>query len=286
MTNQSSHHNIAYRRMTEADLPSAYGLTQAANWAHRLEDWQLLYRVGCGFVAHENGAMVGSGLCWKFGTMHAALGMIVVSPQRQGKGIGRELMNLILAELGARCTMLTATPAGQPLYEKLGFVPIGMVIQHQGTMQRTTPLTLAPGERLRPVVASDLPEMVTLLQRALGMPRDDVMAQVLDVADGVLLEKDGKALGFSIVRRFGRGHMIGPVVAPDTERAKALIAHWSHAHADCFVRVDVTGDSGLSDWVDSLGLVTGEPGVRMVRGQAPVPDGTVKQYAILSQATG
>jgi hypothetical protein len=82
--------------------------------------------------------------------------------------------------------------------------------------------------------------------------------------------------------------MIGPVVAPDTERAKALIAHWAEAYEGSFVRVDVTGDSGLSPWAESLGLALVGPSVRMARGKVPVPvsDGTVRQYAILSQAIG
>jgi hypothetical protein len=39
--------------------------------------------------------------------------------------IGRKLMNLVLGELGDRCTLLNATVAGQPLYESLGFKAIG-----------------------------------------------------------------------------------------------------------------------------------------------------------------
>lgn len=283
---QDSIAGITYRRMTEDDLSSAHGLTQVVRWAHRLEDWQLMLRLGTGFVAEENGTLLATGLCWKFGNAHASLGMIIVSPERQGKGIGRELMNLVLEELGDRCILLTATPAGQPLYEKLGFVPTGSVVQHQGTMQRTLPLAPAAGERIRPVAAGDLPALAALATRALGMPREEMMAQLLGVTEGALLDKDGEALGFSLIRRFGRGHMIGPVVAPDAERAKALIGYWAQTYAGSFVRVDVTGDSGLSPWVESLGLALVEPSVRMARGQAPVSDGTVEQYAILSQAIG
>jgi predicted N-acetyltransferase YhbS len=286
MTNQTRNAGITYRRMTEDDLPSAHGLTQVVRWAHRLEDWQFMHRIGTGFVAEENGTLVGSGLCWKFGTTHASLGMIIVSPERQGKGIGRELMNLILEELGKRCILLTATPAGQPLYEKLGFVPTGSVVRHQGTMQQTSSVALAAGERIRPVVAGDLQALAALATRALGMPREDLIAQLLNVAEGVVIEKNCEAIGFSMMRRFGRGHVIGPVVAPDTERAKALIAYWAEAYAGSFVRVDVTGESGLSAWVESLGLASVGPSVRMTRGQAPVSDGTVSQYAILSQAIG
>jgi predicted N-acetyltransferase YhbS len=286
VTNQTTNTSITYRQMNGNDLPSAHGLSQVLRWAHRLEDWQFIHRLGTGFVAEEDGALIGTALCWKFGEAHASLGMIIVSPEQQGKGIGRELMNLVLEELGERCILLTATPAGQPLYEKLGFVPTGTLNQQQGTMQQTAPIALAAGESIRPVAAGDLQTLAALATRALGMPREDVMAQVLNVAEGVLIEKDGEALGFSMMRRFGRGHVIGPVVAPDTERAKALIAHWAQTYAGSFVRVDVTGESGLSTWVESLGLVLIEPGVTMVRGQAPVSDDTVKQYAVLNQAIG
>jgi predicted N-acetyltransferase YhbS len=277
---------ITYRRMTETDLAPAHGLSQAVAWAHRREDWQFMLRAGTGFVAEDNGALAGTGLCWKFGSTHASLGMIIVAPERQGKGIGHGLMNLVLEELGGRSIVLTATPAGQPLYEKLGFVPTGTVDHHQGTMRPTAPPALPTGERIRPVAAGDLQALAALATRAVGMPRADLMARLLDEAEGVLIEKDGVALGFSMIRPFGRGHMIGPVVAPDTERARVLIAHWAARYAGSFVRVDVTGASGLGAWVESLGLALAGPSVRMARGQAPVADGTVGQYAILSQAIG
>jgi len=286
MTHQTRNAGIVYRRMTGDDLPSAHGMTQAVRWAHRLEDWQFMHRIGTGFVAEENGTLVGTGLCWKFGTTHASLGMIIVAPERQGKGIGRELMNLVLEELGDRCILLTATPAGQPLYEKLGFVPTGSVVHHQGTMQQTSAVALPGREHIRPVAAGDLQALAALATRALGMPREELMTQFLDVAEGALIERNGEAIGFSMMRRFGHGHVIGPVVAPDTERARALIAYWAGAYAGSFVRVDVTGESGLSAWVESLGLAPVGPSVRMTRGQPPVSDGTVWQYAVLSQAIG
>jgi GNAT superfamily N-acetyltransferase len=286
MTDPTRNAGITYRRMTGHDLPSAHDLSQAVGWAHRLEDWQLMRHLGTGFVAEQRGTLAGTGLCWKFGNTHASLGMIIVSQERQGKGIGRELMNLVLEELGERCILLTATPLGQPLYEKLGFVPTGTVDHHQGMMQQPSPLALAAGERIRPVAAADLQALAALATRALGMPREELMAQMLNVAEGVLIEKDGEALGFSLMRPFGRGRVIGPVVAPDMQRAKVLIAHWAQTYAGSFVRVDVTGDSGLSPWVESLGLALVGPSVRMVRGQAPISDGTVEQYAIISQALG
>ena len=290
MSHRTIHTGIACRRMSERDLAAAHTLTQAVFWAHRREDWQFMLDSGAGFVAEDaneaDGALAGTGLCWKYGAAHGALGMIIVAPDRQGQGIGRELMHRILEELGGRCIQLTATPAGQPLYEKLGFVPTGSVVHHQGTLRRMLAVQPAAGERIRPATSADLPALSRLSLRALGMPRDEVLAQLLNVADGVVLEKDGAPLGFSMIRRFGLGHMIGPVVAQDAERARALIGHWSADHAGGIVRVDVTGDSGLGRWLESLGLAVRGPSVRMARGRMPAPDGTLGQYAILNQAMG
>jgi hypothetical protein len=116
------------------------------------------------------------------------------------------------------------------------------------------------------------------------MSRDAVLKQLVSVAEGAVLERNGELAGFSFIRRFGRGHAIGPVVAPDSERAKALIAHWSSAYAGSFVRVDVTGTSGLGDWLAEVGLVQVDTGVAMARNGAPLRDDAVMQFAIVNQA--
>jgi GNAT superfamily N-acetyltransferase len=270
--------------MNENDLSAAHALSQTVRWPHRLEDWQFVLRLGTGFVAKEGGAMIGTGLCWKQGDSHASLGMIIVSPEHQGKGIGRELMNLVLEELGNRCTLLIATPAGQPLYERLGFVATGTIHQHQGTMAPIAPVVLAAGENIRLADPGDIAKIIALANRAAGMSRDVVLKQLVSVAEGVVLERNGELAGFSFIRRFGRGHAIGPLVAPDSERAKALIAHWSSAYAGSFVRVDVTGTSNLGDWLTEAGLAQVDTGVAMARNGAPHQDEAVKQFAIINQA--
>ncbi len=284
MTTKTTDTAIAYRSMTEHDLPAAHALSQTMRWPHRLEDWQFVLVLGAGFVAEEGGAVIGTGLCWKQGEDHASLGMIIVSPQHQGKGIGRELMNRVLEELGQRCTLLIATPAGQPLYERLGFAATGAIHQHQGTMAAVASVALAAGERIRLAEPGDIAKIIELANRATGMSRDAVLGQLLSMAEGAVLERNGELAGFSLMRRFGRGHAIGPVVAPDSERAKALIAHWSEAYAGSFVRVDVTGSGGLGAWLAQAGLVQVDTGVAMARNGVPGQDEAVMQFAIVNQA--
>ncbi len=284
MTIQTADTAIAYRSMTEHDLPAAHALSQTMRWPHRLEDWQYVLALGAGFVAEEGSAVIGTGLCWKQGEDHASLGMIIVSPAHQGKGIGRDMMNMVLGELGKRCTLLIATPAGQPLYERLGFAATGAIHQHQGTMAAVASVALAAGERIRLAEPGDITKIIELANRATGMSRDAVLKQLFPTAEGVVLERNGELAGFSIMRRFGRGHAIGPVVAPDSERAKALIAHWSDAYACSFVRVDITASSGLGAWLDGAGLVQVDTGVAMACNGVPPQDATVMQFAIVNQA--
>jgi GNAT superfamily N-acetyltransferase len=284
MTSQDTDTTIAYRRMNESDLAAAHALSQGLRWPYRLEDWQFLLRLGAGFVAQECGAVIGTGLCWKQGDSHGSLGAIIVSPEHQGKGIGRKLMNLVLEELAGRCTLLNATPAGQPLYESLGFKATGTIHQHQGTMVATLPVALAQGERIRTITTDDIAKLVALANRASGMSRDNVLKQLACAAEGAALERNGELVGFSMMRRFGLGHAIGPVVAPDSERARALVTCWSEAYAGSFVRLDVAGTSGLGGSLTAMGLVQVDTVVTMARNGVPAQDESIKQFAVLNQS--
>src|SRR5438067_1393713 len=86
----------------------------------------------------------------------------------------------------------------------------------------------------------------------------------------VVLDEQEQARGFAMLRRFGRGHAIGPVVAPDVEGAKALIAHLAGLNAGRFTRIDIDFASGLAEWVESLGLLRVDAPTTMLRGPALV----------------
>jgi hypothetical protein len=223
-------------------------------------------------------------VCWKQGDRHGSLGAIIVSPEHQGKGIGRRLTQLLMQELGGRCMLLNATVAGQPLYESLGFTSIGTIHQHQGTMLAAPPVVLPNGESIRPITADDRAKLVGLANAATGMMRDKVLTQLAGIAHGAALERRGELVGFSMIRRFGLGHAIGPVVAPDSGRAAALIMCWTEAYAGSFVRLDVTGTSGLDDRLAAIGLLKVDTVVTMARHGVPAPDDGLKQFATLNQS--
>lgn len=280
---------IQYRRFTVADIEAAHALSAELKWSHRAEDWQFVANAGSGLVAEQDARVIGTVLCWKYGTTTASLGMVIVSPAHQGHGIGRRLTELALEELGSRATLLHATPAGRPLYEKLGFAPVGTLDQHQGAAFQPPLVSLAPGERLRPLGASDTPRLIELASRASGLERGAVLPALLECADGIGLDRDGELVGFALFRRFGRGFAIGPVVAPragEPQHAKALISHWLALNAGMFVRIDVPGGSGLTEWLEALGLLRVDSVVKMLRNpqHAAPADAAFAEYGIINQA--
>ncbi|CAN7570948.1 GNAT family N-acetyltransferase [Trinickia sp. LjRoot230] len=282
---------IHYRRFAQSDVAAAHALTLELKWPHRAEDWQFVADLGDGIVAECDNRVIGTAFVWKYGTDAASLGMVIVSSAYQGAGVGRRLMERALETLGSRATVLHATPAGRPLYEKLGFVAIGMLDQHQGAALQPPLVPLPPSERLRPLGANDTPRLVELASRASGLDRSAVLPALIECADGIGLDRDGELVGFALFRRFGRGRAIGPVVAPRTAepfRAKALIGHWLASNPGKFVRIDVPGDAGLHAWLESLGLLRVDSVVKMARHgeRLASQDPQFAQYGIINQAIG
>src|SRR5205085_3245778 len=110
----------------------------------------------------------------------------------------------------------------------------GTVVQHQGVAAPPEPAPPPRGMRLRPAIPADLPAIAALDRAACGMDRTHLMAALLDHPGGVALEDGGAVAGFALLRRFGRGRVIGPVAAPDLERATAVIAPLLERHAGQF----------------------------------------------------
>ena len=187
--------------------------------------------------------------------------------------------------LGDRTVVLHATAAGLPLYETLGFVADGTVRQHQGAAFGAELMPLAPGRRLRPIGRSDAAPLTALDQAATGLDRTALMAALLEASSGVVLDEGGTAIGFALLRRFGRGHVIGPVIAPDPASAQALVSHLLGQRAGEFIRIDVPEAVGLSDWLLGLGLADAGPAIRMVRGKLSRA-GSDTTFALASQAFG
>ena len=67
-------------------LDQATALSQAENWPHRLEDWQMLTRLSQGRAALREGIVIGTALRTDYGPDVSLLNMIIVRRSERGQG--------------------------------------------------------------------------------------------------------------------------------------------------------------------------------------------------------
>lgn len=138
-----------------------------------------------------------------------------------------------------------------------------------------------------PAHADDLPALAALDAAALGYARDALMAALAAAGEIAVLRADDQITRFAICRRFGRGHVIGPVIAHSTDQARRLAAYWLARRVGEIVRIDVPGEHPeLASWLAEQGLPRGGESPIMMRGDAPAPTGAERRYALVSQAMG
>jgi ribosomal protein S18 acetylase RimI-like enzyme len=71
--------------------------------------------------AYEGSRLVGAGRAISDGVTSSAIYDVVVSPDCQGRGIGRQIAQGLLSKLPPRSVMLLSVPGQRGFYERLGF---------------------------------------------------------------------------------------------------------------------------------------------------------------------
>jgi GNAT superfamily N-acetyltransferase len=271
-------------RLTATHLAQALSLSLEMNWPYRLEDWAFAHQLGQGIALEQGRRLVGTAMWWPNGDAFATAGMIIVSNDFQGRGLGARLFDALLDELGSRTVVLNSTAAGFELYRRRGFAPIGEVHQHQGELLPPEPRAGRAG--LRTASAGELDVLARLDREAFGRPRRGLLSALMAVGRFTVLETDGAVRGFAVSRRFGRGHVVGPVIAEDAEDARALIEAATADLVGRFVRVDTPAELGLGPWLEARGLKKVDAVTTMVRRDPPRLSGRPRAFALCSQSLG
>lgn len=271
---------VHLRSMSSGDIAAAARLSAVFKWPHRPEDWGLMLDLGHGIAAQKaNGDFVGTALWWPCGERAATLGMVLVDPRAQRRGLGRAMMDAILGETRGRPMMLTATVTGRPLYDALGFTLFGGVAQHQGEARGPV-----PSPRVRPARDDDHPAIVALDTAAFGFERRALIGRLLAVGMANVLDDGRGVTGFAMRRAFGRGSLVGPVVAASRTDALELIGA---SLTTGFTRIDTTDLSAeVEAHLAVLGLPRTSTALPMVRDGWPIPGDGVLRFALASQAYG
>lgn len=270
-----------------ADEQDFHGLSVAVNWPHRPQDIAFLLTVGTGFMARDEiGRPIGAGMRFGYENNTAMIGMMITHPKLQAGGLGHKILSALEAQMEGRDLRLNATKSAWRLYHAAGFRETGRVVQYQGICQIAPLPPRSPA--IRSMTAEDIPMIEQLDARVFGASRRHVLAQVRNASDCHVMEVRGQVTGFAMSRAFGRGHLIGPLVATTDPDAAALVDVILSQHAGSFVRMDADArHSALGKHLNARGLETYDTVVPMSKGQHYGPENAEDYvYALASQALG
>lgn len=275
--------------MTRSDIPRLHELSVAVGWMHRAEDWRAALDLGKGlFVVDEIGRAVASAMWFPMGDDLASIGMVITAPRLQEYGTGRWLMGQILEQTSGRDLLLSATPAAYRLYCALGLQSGPKISRHNGfvaTLDAASPVP--PGVTIRALADRDHDAIRALDALAFTAPRKAVLDHVLAVSDGTVMLRQGRVAGYALRRRFGRGQVIGPVVADTEAEAIALIAPHIRANAGEFLRMDTRQPEGpLRDYLTACGMKLHDHATSMSLGRDRFGQQHPRIFGLASQAIG
>jgi ribosomal protein S18 acetylase RimI-like enzyme len=117
--------SFVIRTWKQTDLTGVVGSVQREGWGHARRDVERCWNLepnGC-FIAESEDKPVGHIFSVLFGEI-GWIGLLIVNPEKRGKGIGGALMEATinyLEENGARTIKLEAVEEAAPLYRRLGF---------------------------------------------------------------------------------------------------------------------------------------------------------------------
>jgi GNAT superfamily N-acetyltransferase len=217
---------ISIRILTDADFEKVNTILGSA--FQRAESWLPELRLFCRlqpdgiFLACNNGVPAGMVATILY-PEYAYVGLMGIHQDFQRRGLGVALMEHVLSWVKDRnipLVKLDASSAGQPLYEKLGFVPLDEVCVYQRQIgnlyaQRPKGIQLLTPQNLDLVTASDI--------QAFGADRNRLLRTLLETyPERAFLSQDesGHVNGYL----FCQEKRIGPWIMNENSEAEKLLA--------------------------------------------------------------
>jgi ribosomal protein S18 acetylase RimI-like enzyme len=216
--------DIAVRPLTEGDLNWAADVLAATGLSARqpeLRRYLALEPAGY-YAAEAGGRPVGLGGFVAY-ERFAFVGNMAVAQDFQGRGVGRAILTRLLEEIDGRGipeTVLEATPEGERLYRKCGFVEAHWTMAYSRVGEKAGPGQAGPAvERF---AGSDLDAVAAFDAPRFGTPRRRVLERFLGEFPGrgfVARRPGGHVAGYLIAQ----SRVLGPWVAGDAAAAESLL---------------------------------------------------------------
>jgi GNAT superfamily N-acetyltransferase len=259
------------RPMNLDDIAMAMRLKDDARWNQTEADWRRLIAAspdGC-FVAVGPDSIVGTVTTIIYAGRLAWVGMVLVAPHHRGRGIGTALLKHAIAYLdarGVRSIKLDATPAGKPLYARLGFVS-------EYDIERWS-LSRADVDSATAFEKIELDDMLSWDRQIFGVDRSEILLSFHKEAPqfSVVARRGAELEGYAFGRRGSLADQLGPWVAVSEAAAAVTLDQFLRRSSRETLFVDCVNRTVWSrSLVKSRGFTFVRPLTRMYRGSNDCP---------------
>jgi GNAT superfamily N-acetyltransferase len=275
--------DFVLRAMTAEDIAGGLRLCRASGWNQLEEDWRLFVNSSGsgGLLIERAGQILGTAAYMRYDAL-AWVAMMLVDPAERGAGLGAQLLAGALDALGdAPCVGLDATPLGEPLYRRFGFVGDYGLARTKATIDGSR--FPDAGGTARRMLASDLDPVCRRDREVFGADRGPLLSSLFERApECAWIVPDAAGVrGYSFGRPGHLYHQLGPVVAADAGTARELVTSSLSPLGGRVFAIDAPlFDGEWLDFLKSVGFVEERRFLRMfVRGHVH-PGIAARQYAI------
>ncbi len=244
-------------QLSEKDMDQTCLLSSQAGWNQTEQDWELFFRHGIVFgVFAAPEQLAASAAIIPYGDDIAWISMVLTKAEWRGRGFGTGLLKHCLQwiEAGNRTAFLDATPAGEPIYRALGFVPSLKITRWQGS---------GKGLPLQALAQTSSSNAIDRANCAFGADRSFVLENFNKRYPVVTSANTSTAC---FVRDGRLAWQIGPVIGRDeAEASKSIEALTEQLSGAVFI--DLLDDCvRIAQRLEQLGFTKQRPFLRMQKG--------------------
>ena len=277
-------------QLNDRDVDQLVRLSQRIGWDYDPAEVGTVLASG-NILGHKNGRgeLLSSAAIISY-TNWASLGMVIVSPDYQGIGLGKEITSACV-DLVPESTpiMLISTDEGKPLYKRLGF----RTLSHVYKCLCQTPLTHQPDPlpgdlQMTTVTPEEIAKISLLDQGATGGDRKQFLTIRLQQATKkiAIRDYDGRMVGFGFSVQTPENLILGPIVAPDDKVATALVYKLAEQHQGT-LRIDIPyGKESFLSRLEQAGFRKVRQPPVMVANSTRIPKRNGTLYGIAAQVFG
>lgn len=210
------------RTLNEYDIPKLLSLCDAVGWSKHPfvmeEQYKLFFSIGTLFGHIHEDELVSSIALFPYEKGFTSIGMLIVHPKFQKKGLGTSLLNRCINKVPP--FLLVATNMGAPLYEKHGFHTVTSI--HR--LERTNTEVNNNFFPAKDITSQDLTTLTEMDYIASGAYRFSLYKALLERTTLALkIERNNKIEAFALCIAKGDVLCVTPLIAKREEDALHLL---------------------------------------------------------------